>query len=117
MSRLGAVWRRHPVLSAGFTLALAVTLFFAVRAAFFAIYWMDPAHRDQALEGWMTPRYVALSWRAPPEVIQDALGLKRDGSGARITLNRLAKERGVRVEALIADLQAAIDAAPAGTND
>ena len=115
--RLRTAWRRHPLLTAGFGLALAVMLFFAVRSIGFLVYWSDPAHRDQALEGWMTPRYVALSWQAPPEVIRDALGLEQDGTGARITLNRLAKERGVPVETLVSDLRAAIQASRAGTDD
>ncbi|MGB5557208.1 MAG: hypothetical protein WBN04_04250 [Paracoccaceae bacterium] len=117
MSRLGAAWRRHPVLSAGFALALAVTLFFAVRATVFAVYWADPAHRNQALEGWMTPRYVALSWHTPPEVIGTALKLQRDGAGRRITLHQIARDRGVPVEVLLQDLRAAIGAFRAAPHD
>lgn len=117
MKRLAAAWRRHPLLTTLFGLAVALTLFFAVRAIAFLIYWSDPAQRDQRIEGWMTPRYVALSWQAPPEVIRDALALGQDGVGARITLNRLARERGVPVASLITDLRAAIDASRTAPDD
>ena len=115
--RIRAAWRAHPVLTAGFGLAVLVMLFFAVRAAVFAIYWMDPAHRNQRLEGWMTPRYVALSWHTPPEVIGAALELQRDGTGGRVTLDQIARDRGVPVEVLLGDLRAAIDAFRAPPHD
>ncbi len=53
----------------------------------------------------MTPRYVALSWDVPPEDIIGALSITRD---------ELAKERGIPVETLAADLEAAIAAFRAG---
>ena len=41
------VLRRHPVLSLAFALALGLTLFFAGRFVAQAVYWSDPAHRNQ----------------------------------------------------------------------
>jgi hypothetical protein len=107
MSRLSRLWRDHRLLLAGFALALAVTLFFAVRTVAFWLYWADPAHHDLAIEGWMTPGYVARSYRVERAVVGDALGLKLSGEG-RATLAELAVERGVPLDQLQALMLAAI---------
>ena len=52
-----------------------LTTFFAVRLVASWIYWNDPAHRDVEIAPWMTPRYVAHSWRLPPEVVAETLDL------------------------------------------
>ena len=57
----------------------------------------------------MTPGYVAHSWGVPREVAFEALGLPPSPGGPR-TMQELAAERGVTVDALAGDLQAAIDA-------
>ncbi len=106
MSRLGHLWRDHRLLLAATVVALAVTLFFAVRLAVFALYWSE--HRDEAIAGWMTPRYIAHSWDVPPEVIGEALGLAPVQSGRPPTLDRVAAERGVPVTELEAAVEAAI---------
>jgi uncharacterized protein (DUF58 family) len=107
-----ALWRRHRWLFVAFLAAVALALLFAVRVAIYMQDW--PEHADEDIEGWMTPRYVALSWDVPPDVIVGALSIPRDGSGRRITLDELAKERGIPVETLAADLEAAIAAFRAG---
>ena len=66
----------------------------------FTVYWSDPAHRNQNIAGWMTPRYVGHSWQVPPEVIATALGLTQDGSGRRITLADIAESQGSDMAAL-----------------
>lgn len=110
MSGLGRLWREHRLLAAGFALALVATVVFAVRTAVFWVYWSDPAHRDQGLEGWMTPRYVAHSWGVDRDVVGGALGLA-PGGGPRMTLAEIAADRGVPLAELEADLMAAIEAA------
>ena len=95
-------------------LALGVAVFFAVRLTLFTIYWADPAHREQAIEGWMTPGYVARSWDVPPEVIRAALPPPSDlHPGTRPTLDRIAEDAGIPLPDLIAALTAAIDGARA----
>lgn len=111
---IGRLWRGHRWLFLGFCLALALTLFFGIRAAIFSIYWMDPDHRDEAIAGWMTPRYVAHSWQVPPEVVGDALSLSQDGTGRRVTIEEIARSRGVPVEEVAAELTQAIEAFRAG---
>ncbi len=108
MTRLLAAWRRHKLLATAFAAALLLTLFFAIRTAVFAVYWSDPAHRDQVLEGWMTPRYVAHSWRVPPEVMEAAVG--ETPARRRPTLDAIAEHQGVPLADLTARLEAAIAA-------
>lgn len=102
------MWQDAPWLTAAFVVAFGLTLFFASRFVAGAIYWSDPAHRDVPPAAWMTPRFVAHSWRLPPDVVAATLALAHDGSGGRITLGQLAAERGVPVEDLIAALEEAI---------
>lgn len=106
---LHRIWQAAPMATVILGVALAASLFFAVRLAAFWIYWADPAHRDQEIQPWMTPGYVAHSWDIPREAAFEALGLSQ-GTGRPRTLEDLASERGVPVEALAQDLRAAIDA-------
>ncbi|MGP6088947.1 hypothetical protein [Antarctobacter jejuensis] len=102
------LWQEAPVLTLGFVAALLLILFFSGRLIMGAIYWGDPAHQDVPLGPWMTPRFVAMSWRVPPEVVEGTLQLNRETRGRRVTLDQLAAERGMPVSELIKDLEAAI---------
>lgn len=109
---LHRIWQAAPVATVILGVALAASLFFAVRLAAFWIYWADPAHRDQEIQPWMTPGYVAHSWDIPREVMVEALGPpSRDGR--RRSLEEIAQDRGESV----ADLAAAIRAAIAAHRD
>ena len=114
MARVGRILRRHPLLFAAFVLATVLTLFLAGRAVMFAVYWADPDHRDQAIEGWMTPRYVARSWDLPPEALQDALGRAIPPPGERSTLAEIAAASGIPLPVLAARIVAAAEAHRAG---
>ena len=100
--------RRHPVLTLGFALALALTLFFAGRFVAQVVYWSDPARQEQDVEGWMTLRYVAKSWSLPARDLYDAAGLPVGERGQRQTLEQLAQKRGVPVAQVIAEVEAGI---------
>lgn len=101
--------RRAPALSIAFVIALLATLWFGGRATMKAVYWADPAHRDQRIAGWMTPGYVARSWSVPPEVIAEALDLPPPGSGQRPPpLEVLAERRDIPLDSLITALAQAI---------
>ncbi len=113
MAALARLWRRHPLALTAFVAAAALALFFLGRTVFFIAYWSDPAQRDRAIEGWMTPGYVARSWHVPREVVGAALGLE-PGSGQRQTLDQIARARGIPVEQLVAELTAAVAAASDG---
>ncbi len=109
MKRLAAAWRRHPVLTGGFMLALGFTVLFAVRSIVFLVYWSDPAHHDRAFEDWMTPRYIARSWKLPDEVVLEALHLEQMPR-RRTTLAEIATRQGVTVQQLEEDIaRAALD--------
>ncbi|MDO8882946.1 MAG: hypothetical protein Q7V11_08315, partial [Pseudotabrizicola sp.] len=78
--------RRHPVLATLFALALALTLFFAGRFVAQVVYWSDPARQEQEVEGWMTLRYVAKSWRLSAPDLYEAAGMTPLERGGRRTL-------------------------------
>ncbi|WP_370312944.1 hypothetical protein [Sagittula sp.] len=110
------LWREAPYLTAGLALALLVALIFAARLAMGMAYWSDPGHQDQPIAPWMTPRFVAMSWDVPKEVVMETLDLSPDSSGPR-RLSDLSEARGVPVEDLIAQLEAAIAAYRASAPD
>lgn len=107
MKQVSHLWRHHRGEFLLVLLALAVTLFFLVRMAIFALSWSDPAHRAQAPEPWMTPRYVAHSWGLAPSRVAEVLGVSPE-VGDRPTLEEIAERRGVPVEQVLAEVRALI---------
>lgn len=107
-ARLGRTWRRHPVLLTLFPAAFVLTLWFAARSLMFALYWADPAHQDQAIAGWMTPRYVSHSWEIPRDVMLAAIGEEPVVMGGHPTLDRIAAAEGIPVAELIRRIETAI---------
>ena len=91
-----------------FFLAAAVSLFFVLRLGIFWVYWSDPAHRDQPIERWMTPGYIAYSHHVPRDLIAEALGLT-PGRHPHKTLEDIAEESGRTVEELKILLNAVIE--------
>lgn len=102
MKKLG--WHQW-LLLAVFLLALVVTGFFAVRGVRRAIYWHN--HRDEPIRPWMSVRYVARSYRVPPPLLYEAIGLQPVPHDRR-PLRQIAREQNRSVETLIQDLQEAI---------
>jgi len=109
-AKVKSLWRAQPLAVLLFLGAAVITLFFAVRLVVFSIYWADPMHRDQEILGWMTPRYVAHSWRVPPEVLQEALGISTPSKRPK-SLVEYAKDQGIDFATLKDRLDAAITAA------
>lgn len=107
LSGLRQMWRAAPVASVLLAGAMIVALVFCVRISLNWVYWNDPAHRDQQIAGWMTPRYVAQSWDVPPEIVARALDVSRH-DGRPENLSKIAARRGVSPDALIGALQSAI---------
>jgi len=106
MKRFRTACKRRPVITAAFAIATVFAIMFAVRSAMFMTYWFDPAHRDQQIQGWMTPRYVAQSWHLPPRVMFGALQTDKM-PGRRQTLADIAAAQGISVEQLTARIIAA----------
>lgn len=65
--------RRQWLVLVAFLFVLGFTGFHAYRFARNAIYWHY--HQDEQIQGWMTVRYVAHSYRVPPHILYQALGL------------------------------------------
>jgi len=99
----------HWLVRAGFVAALALTLLFGVRTVVTALYWNDPAHHDQSMEGWMPIGYVGRSWHVPREVLAQAMGIE-EGTSSHRNLDQIARERAIPLAELIAHLTTAIDA-------
>lgn len=99
--------KQNKLLVAGFALVLALTVFFGFGAIQHAREFRG-APTEQSVEGWMTTRYVAHTWHIPREVMTD-LGFEKK-TDARRPLSKIAEERGIPVDELIAEIEAAIAA-------
>ncbi|MEE9388348.1 MAG: hypothetical protein V3U96_07040 [Paracoccaceae bacterium] len=106
MGRFKQAWRRRPVIMSGFVLALVFACLFAFRSVAFMIYWSDPSHQNQTIQGWMTPRYIAHSWRVPPKVVRQALQLDAMPQ-RRQSLTQIADQKDIPLEVLIDQIIAA----------
>ncbi len=109
MARLTSLWQHHRALLIVFVVVAGVTVGFGVRTVTSAIYWMDPAHQDQRIEGWMTPHYVADSYHLPREVVGPALFMDPAGPNQRLNLEQIAAQHGLT----LTQLQDRIDTAAA----
>jgi hypothetical protein len=97
-------WRQWVVVLA-FLLAIVVTGLFATRAIRRALYWRN--HRDEPIRAWMSVPYVAHSYRVPPYVLYQAIGLPPRPRDRR-PLREIAREQNRSVEDLSSQLQEAI---------
>ncbi|MFN3845592.1 MAG: hypothetical protein ACK4RZ_07195 [Paracoccaceae bacterium] len=100
--------RRHPFLMLAFALALGVTLFFAGRFVVQVVYWSNPAHQNQQVQGWMTVGYIGKSWRVPPREIEEIAGLAPPIKGKPLTLEQIAADRGVLVSEVVSEVENAL---------
>lgn len=96
--------KNWPVLTV-FAVSSLAALWFAAGVVLDLIYFNDPRHKDEALKGWMTPRYVVMSYDLPRGVVADALGLV-EGQG-RVRLKKLAGDQGLTLDALTERVRAA----------
>lgn len=102
-----AIFRSHPTLMSAFVLAAALTLFFAGRFTLDLIYWSG--HEREPVRPWMTVGYVARSWDLHGPDIDSRAGLPRP-EGRPLTLDEIAAQRGVPVDEIIAQVEAAVTA-------
>lgn len=100
------VFRRHPVLVAVLVLSLLLALFFAGRFAVRAVYFAQ--HREEPVAGWMTVGYVGRSWGFDPREIDALAGLPLP-EGRPFTLEQIARDRGVPVAEVVAQVEAALE--------
>ena len=108
MSRLVTLWWARPWLTSAFLLACAVTLFFAGRFVAYSVYWAT--HQEVPVEPWMTVGYVARSWGLEPRALDAEAGTPMPQvKGHPQTLEEIARDRGVPVDEVIAEVEAAVD--------
>ena len=110
---LFGVFRRHPLLGGAFALSALLAVFFAGRFVFQVIYWQ--AHAYEPVSAWMTPGYVARSWGVDPKELARTAGLPPLKDGKRRTIETLAAERGVPVETVIDEIEKAVEALKAAS--
>ena len=105
IARLKHLWatRRVPFLI--FFGSLAVALWFAGNFVAEVIYWNDPRHRNQALEPWMTPRYVQHSYALKPKTVADILGIDHPYP-ARMRMSDIVEASGQSYDELTEALRA-----------
>ena len=88
-----------------FLLALGFIGLHSVRTIRGAIYWHH--HQDAPIRGWMTIGYVAHSYRVPPHILYQALGLPHMPPDKR-PLHRIAKSQNRSMDEIRVILQDAI---------
>lgn len=102
-----SLWRKRPILTSAFLLACLVTLFFSGRFVVQAVYWAN--HHEEPVRPWMTVGYIARSWGLEPRELDAEAGLPLpEVKGRPQPLSEIAKERGVPVADIIAEVEAAI---------
>ena len=79
---------------------------FGVQILLDFLYFNDPRNVDVALKGWMTPRYVVLTYDLPRSLVRDILELPPDGPGG-LRLGRIADNMGLTMEELTARVREA----------
>ncbi|MDA5095709.1 hypothetical protein O2N63_16580 [Aliiroseovarius sp. KMU-50] len=104
---LKTMWKAAPLATVLLAVTLAAAMFFGVRTVTQAIYWNNPAHIDQPLAGWMTPRYISHSWDIPREEMFKIL--KWDNLETRPgTLGTIADQRGLSLDHLVVEIETGI---------
>jgi hypothetical protein len=63
------------------------------------VYFADPRHQNQPLEGWMTPRYVGMSYDLPPNILDDVMEL-RPKVDKRKPLTKVVEDMGITLSEL-----------------
>src|SRR6267154_2024281 len=102
MKRFG--WKQWVVMAA-LALVVLATGVFAVRTVRRAMYWR--AHRDEAIRPWMSVPYVAHSYRVPPHVLYQALGIPPQPHDRR-PIKQIAREQNRSIDEVTSILQDAI---------
>ncbi|WP_114011363.1 hypothetical protein [Cohaesibacter intestini] len=99
LNALRYFWKEQPLALSAFLLAMAFLVFFGARFVLHFIYFHDPVHRNQALEPWMSPKYVGMSYQLPPEIIREVMQLDRF-EGKRVTIKKVAEGLDISLEEL-----------------
>lgn len=88
---LAAIWRRRPLLTSFFAIAVVLTVLFGLKALVFYSR-LDPA-RTPHIAPWMSPNYISRVWHVDPETIRVSIGLDADAP-INAPIARIAREQG-----------------------
>jgi hypothetical protein len=104
------IWSAAPVATVILALALSASAVFGVRAVMFWVHRPPPEERLLPIAAWMTPRYIARSWRVSPRMIAEAIGAPIPPPDGPMSLLAIAELRGVPVDQVVAEAQALVSA-------
>lgn len=104
--KLLAFARQNLFLVGGAAVSLAIVLFVVTSLLMNFIYFNDPRHQDEALKGWMTPRYVGLSYDLPRPLLIELLKVE---PGKPIRMREVAENMGLTLEELTTLVRDAAD--------
>lgn len=79
--------------------ALVAIGWFGSRILLDSLYFNDPRNVDVALRGWMTPRYIVLTYDLPRPFVREVLEIPADGPGGQ-RLKFVAENLGLTMEEL-----------------
>jgi hypothetical protein len=91
--------RKHWIIVSILVLAACAMLWMVISVALNFLYFNDPRNQDIALKGWMTPRYVVMSYDLPKPFVAEMLGLTSDDQRG-MPMRDVAKQMGVTLEEL-----------------
>jgi len=109
MNALIHLWQTQKVAMLLMLLAILAMAFFGFRFIRVAVYFNDPAHIQQPLEPWMTPRYVGRSYRLPPEDVRAIMQLGPP-EGHPPTMEEVTHDMGISMDEMEAMIRAASEA-------
>ncbi len=114
-NKLGIFIRKNWLL-VGLTLAtLLVILWFGSRLVMDFIFFNDPRNVDVDLKGWMTPRFVVLTYDLPRDYVAEILELESEDRGKR--LRHVADDLGLTLEELTQKVRDAAETYRASQSD
>ncbi len=104
------LWQTQKLALAVLALSLLALGWFGIGFLTHAKRFNHPAHVQQPLEPWMTPRFVGRSYQIPPKIARELFQVE-PGSGERPTMATIAEKRGLTLTALEALVKQAAEEA------
>ncbi len=105
MTKIRQFAQQNWALLSVFLLALTVALWFGVQVFLQFLYFHDPRNQDVDLKGWMTPKYVVMTYDLPRPLVAEILGLTDPSQRGR-PLRRIAADLGLSMEELTTRVRA-----------
>lgn len=100
---------KHWLSLSGFLISAGLALYFGFTFLADAIYFNDTRHKDSDLQGWMTPRYVMLSYDVTMPLILEVLRLDESALGKGLRLEDIISEQNSTLEELTESVRAAAE--------